>query len=506
MSSSARKRIPDNYFELVATTGTFVNGADGKVYIAPASGAPPVELRSTRGQAYVLGVLGIGRGTPKLTALWCDIEDRVRRSMPRARIETTAAFDCDRRELRVNLGAGAVFFASPTEVHVEGALTDGLLFVDEPGFQPVAGNEVLTAWNEVDQINLPCFTRALLGSLPPSKDGTLEPDEQQAVVLAWWLGTFINDLAVARPILALIGPPACGKTVTGRLLGTGFYGTDYDVSGVAAGSRAEKDVAASLVERALVVRDDINSAPRGIMDLLCSAATGQKFDLSAFHETLAMVSYRPRAILALTAHTPKWALRGDVLSRLLVLRFERPPESIVTELDRKNLVMANRAGMWAETLRLLFHGVVAGDDRFEVYSRFPDWEMIVRRALRAVGREQALVSALWKMRRSRVDMAAEAEPILGALEAFAWQYGGTSDARPDGLWWTATEVHNRLAVLMGIEAYTEEGYPLQLVRSPAALGKFLAKLIGEGSAVVKVQRKRGHNNAWVYRISPKEHE
>lgn len=427
MSGNARKGIPDNYLELLEQASTFVNGNDGHVYLMPKDGTRPVKVRSRAGQAFVLSTLGICRSTPKLEALWLDLEDHARNTAPVTRVETTAAFDPGRRELRVNLGGGKVFFMSAQEVRVEIAYTDRLLFVDEPGFRPVDSDAVLAAWGQLDSVNLPYFTRALLGSLPPSQEIALDPQEQQSVVLAWWLGAFLGDVAVARPILALVGPPACGKTVTGRQLGTAFYGSSYDVSGVAAGSRAEKDVAASLVERALVVRDDINNAPRGIMDLLCSAATGQKFDLSAFHETLALVSYRPRAILALTAHTPKWALREDVLSRLLVLRLALPPKSTVTERDRKEAALANRPGLWAETLMLLYYAVVASDDRFGVVSRFPDWEMAVRRGLRAVGREDALVNALRKMEVVRVRVASAAEPLLDALATFA---SGSND--PDG--------------------------------------------------------------------------
>ncbi len=503
MNGSLKKGVPDNFIELVEAAGTLINGSDGRVYIVPKDGDPPMRVRSRGGQALILRALGIGRSTPKLRALWLDIEDHAKQADSYARVETTAAFDRKKRDLRVNLGHGSVFFINASELRIEGPDTDGLLFVDEPRFRPVDPDAIKAAWPDVDLVNLPCFTRALLGDLPPSRDALLDPWEQQAVVLAWWLGAFIHDLAIARPILALLGPPACGKTVTGRLLGTAFYGPSYDVSGVAAGSRAEKDVAASLVERTLVVRDDINSAPRGIMDLLCSAATGQRFDLSAFHETLALVSYRPRAVLALTAHTPTWALRDDVLSRLLVLRLAHPLASTRTELDRKRAVLDNRAGLWAETLRLLFHGVVEGRDRFPTVSRFPDWEMVVRRALRAAAREHALVSALHKMKQARVRVAADAEPLLDALVSFAAAERGPGAQPNRELWWTATELHRALALHMGFSSYDDDGHPRAMLRSPASLGRFLSKLAGVAKAVVKVERKRSNRNAWLYRISPK---
>ncbi len=506
MNGNPKTGIPDNFIDLVEAAGRFVVGRDGDTYYLPNEGGSPQALHSRAGQARVLAILGLRRSTPKLKAMFMDLEDHARQGAPRARVEATAAFNQHTSELRVNLGGGAVFYLNRQEVRMEGAYSDGLLFIDEHRFQSIESSSFLEAWGQLDPVGLPHFTEALLGNLPPSQDSLLDPAEQRAAVLAWWLGAFLKDVATARPMLALIGPPACGKTVTGRLLGTGFYGYNYDVSGVAAGSRAEKDIAASLVERALVVRDDINSAPPGIMDLLCSAATGQRFDLSTFHETLAMTSYDPRAILAITAHTPKWALRGDVLSRLLVLRFAHPPKSTITEQDRKNAVMANRAGLWAETLWLLYQGLVASEDRFEVVSRFPDWEMIVRRALRAAGREDALVSALRKMERSRVRVAADAEPLLDALASFAEAEVDPVVKENRDVWRKAGELHAALAHHMGVSTLGSGHYSTSSLRNPTALGKFMSKLAGEASAVVNVERRRGNQNSWLYRIRPKVSE
>ncbi len=503
MNGIPKKGVPDNFIELAEEAGTFVVGSDGNTYYISKEGEPPHRVGSRTGQARLLTILGLRRSTPKLKAMFMDLEDHTRLTAPTARVKTTAAFNRKRRELRVNLGGGSVCFINPTELRIEGAHSEGLLFSDEQRFKPIPPDSFLTAWNRVDLAELPCFTEAVLGNLPPSQDDLLLPAEQQAVVLAWWLGAFLEDEAKARPILALLGPPACGKTVTGRLLGTAFYGPSYDVSGGAAAGRADKDIAASLVERTMVVRDDINSAPHGIMDLLCSAATGQRFDLSTFHETLATSSYDPRAILAITAHAPKWALRSDVLSRLLVLRFGTPPKSTVTEQDRRRAVLANRVGLWAETTGLLYQGLVASDARFEVVSRFPDWEMIVRRALRAAGREDALVSALRKMERSRVRVAADAEPLLDALASFAEARQTRMGQLHRDLWWTATDLHRALAHHMGFTSYEDVGHPRAMLRSPASLGRFLSKLANEASAVVHVDRKRGNNNAWLYRIRPK---
>ncbi len=410
----------------------------------------------------------------------------------------------DSGKLLVFLEPGCAAVVDPGRSSVDRAdkPVEGMLVLPPADFEPVPWADLAAAdarWKAdgTDYKRLGAFRRAFLDHLPPPAGGRLSRMEQAALVFAFWIGLFLAALARARPALCLLGPKGSGKTVTGRLLGMLFAGSRFDVSGSVGGSRNVKDLVATLIGRALVVRDDLNDASGDILDVLCRSVTGAEVALSALYETLELATFRGDASLAITAIRPSWACRDDVLSRFLVLALDSPPASDVSDREREARVASLRAEVWLETL-LVLRDALASPSRRTSVTRFGDWERVVTAAAAVVGLDGPLRSALEKMDLERVLLAVDADPLLALLWSFA-KWPGVADQ-----WWSAAGLCDAISESTGTQSNENEPHrTAPVLRSPMRLAKFLSKLQREGSAVVQIDKRPGPNGrGLLWRVRP----
>lgn len=376
------------------------------------------------------------------------------------------------------------------------------VFETPPGWRPLAWGQILAEYRVADGYMMPRFWQAVCADLPSAAeapDGArLTQHEQAAVLLAHWFGCVTMAATTARPVLGMLGEWGSGKTTAAALIGRMFYGPDFVVSGSSAGSseRAIKDLHATMIAKPFVVKDDMNQVNGAIVDQMCQLATGVQIDASEHRETMKHASFKVQSNLVITAHTPRWAIRADLLSRMIMVRIGRAPESSLSYQERMRRADELRPGVWADTFYALCMAC-RSPYAWTPTTRFDDWEAWVRRVADACGWHYpvgadgtplpcgGLNSALWKQEALRVHVATRTDEWVAAVYRVAQQIRSHADR-----WYTAADLYDLVSMSMGatVSGDADKRPSAFAVRSPLTLAQFLNRLEGEGSAVVRVLR------------------
>jgi hypothetical protein len=492
-AAAAALTTPTGPATLVEETGRFFN-LDGVVVFVRKAGGEPLHVTSKAFASHVNHVLrerklSMARSRDALE----EIIEHAHLHGTRAQLEYVTG--------RAENGAPLIHFGGGFVIRWEGGRfsaatngTEGVVFFTEQDFLPLTV-EKLRSGKRANPERFPALHAAVLDHLPPIT-GLLTAEEARALLLAMWLATFLRPWAIARPIVLLVGPPGCGKTTTQRLFVVIYYGPDGEVGGGAALDRVSKDLLAGAVYQSFVVRDDVTDLPPGGIDSLCRTATGTKAKLSAFHQTLELVSFRARAQLLLSAVNPSWLTRADLVSRLWLIQFDSPTKnSTITERDRVERALALRPAIWMETAKALEMLASPLPPR-KALSRFDSFEQAVFPIIQRAGYGPAFESALRKMPAIAAAIAARSDPLLGYTLALAHSV--------QGRWLSATELADELARTLGIQGHARDPHLAPgLARDPLRLAQLLGKLERDSSAVVAVESRLGHDNKKIWRLTPR---
>lgn len=389
---------------------------------------------------------------------------------------------------------------------------DTAVFSPPSDFEHIKWADFILAWSTASAA-MPRMRMALTDEMPPpvasdiTNYGVMMPYDHAALITAFWLGVIAEPMMKGRPVLSILGGYGSGKTVTARLLGMLYYGADFDVEGGTGGSRAVKDLIASVNASPLAVRDDMNREPVEIVDTICRLATGSKVTLATLHETLEVSKFTARGAIVVTAHTPTWALRPDLLSRMLIVRIDKPMKSEdlsaipMTEKERYARAALFRVGVWADTVAAL-QAMMQQHGRWQNATRFEDWEALARKCAEAGGWHPALNSALHKMAWQRVNVAQYTDPWLATVLVVAREM---AQAENSNKWYTAAEMYDLIAMRMGgqISADAEHRPSASAFRSQRTLGQWLGQIERDGSAVCDVERGPLRNGIATWRLRPK---
>jgi len=479
----------------VFAMGTFYRvpkgGAVGCIYVTAGKALDVPSPEYTAAVAQVCGLAPWSRLTKKVADAAAAVAYTV---APTTQIEMLSA-GTHGGPFAVNLGGGNLTVCKDGQWWCVPNGSHGVVFKEERFFEPLDVQAVQASIAKPDAHRFPKLREVFLDRMPPPK-GLLTRTEQAALMLGLWIGIFIGCLTKNRPIYLLKGEQEIGKTVVQRVLAKLFFGRKGEVTGGTSAARTMKDVAAAATDLSVIIRDDLNDLPTDSFDALCRIATGTRFDVAGFFQTLGLESFDPRGMVFLSAIWLPWLpKRPDLMSRIVLLELGAPPKSERTPEDWYEEVLAVRPEVWGETLAALAALNDAPPIR-ERITRFDAWERAVCAVLERAGLRQDFESALAKMRGEVMRIALEQSPLMEALLRFAYERG----QKPA----TVAEIADGVGSVLGALQGGAESHNARLVvGSPQSLAQFLTRIRDEGSPFVDVRSAGGHDHKARWTLVPK---
>lgn len=155
----------------------------------------------------------------------------------------------------------------------------------------------------------------------------MTPAQGMALFKVWFMFLLFRNAANTKPIIATFGQPGAGKTTVFKKVYTILYGRHRSVSAVT----NMDDFDHATATDPLVVLDNVDTWEKWLPDRLAiSAGTSDVIKRKLYTDTDTIV-LRRQAVLAVTAHNPKFG-REDVADRLLLFSFVRLQHFMSEEL------------------------------------------------------------------------------------------------------------------------------------------------------------------------------
>ncbi len=184
---------------------------------------------------------------------------------------------------------------------------DGVILRGDSKFQPIEFDATVPA--EILEPELDEMVAAHLACRPESK----------RALLAWVLCLPLLEFAGTRPMIRLEGPAASGKTFAAKMITTLVYGDEAQKKSTDAANYADA------AKNPLVALDnvEVQNATPALIDFLLTSVTGITREKRASGTDAGIVSERPTCLVLSTGIEPLAGELEEVMSRSLVMRFDR---------------------------------------------------------------------------------------------------------------------------------------------------------------------------------------
>lgn len=184
---------------------------------------------------------------------------------------------------------------------------DGVILRGDSKFQPIEFDPTVPA--EILEPELDEMVAAHLACKPESK----------RALLAWMLCLPLLEFAGTRPMIRLEGPAASGKTFAAKMVTTLVYGDEAQKKSTDAANYADA------AKNPLVALDnvEVQNATPALIDFLLTSVTGITREKRAAGTDAGIVSERPTCLVLSTGIEPLAGELEEVMTRSLVLRFDR---------------------------------------------------------------------------------------------------------------------------------------------------------------------------------------
>lgn len=330
--SERRQYIQRLVHGFMQETGEFVHTIDDQVwYIDHETGKPMYLSENSQQLRYLLDVrFGLNNTETDQRFVASGITAQVASIPARAIATSLSHYDRDAAALYIHTGKRDVIKVTKSEVTKIANGTAGIVFqwLNSTDAFTLDSTPLGSQWCEI-----------VFGKSVDHVVG-LPREQALAILRVWLLFLLFKNASVSRPILAIFGQPGAGKSTIFRKLYALLYGARRSVSTVTTPDSFDM----TTVTDPFVALDNVDSWEKWLPDRLAQAASSSEIGRRKLWTDGDMVYLRRNAMIAVSAHAPKFG-REDVLDRLLLLTLERL-ETFSDENEIVQEVLNKRNQIW----------------------------------------------------------------------------------------------------------------------------------------------------------------
>lgn len=331
-------KIAEAIQRYMQSRGSFVHTVDDESYfIRSDQGKPiPVGTMSNNFAAYLTIEVGINSATETYRYVLHYL--RAYTEMLPAEVEVAALsyFDLENRVLSLHTGKKDIVMVTPESIFTAPNGSSDIMFkwsrMIEPftvNFDPLPNDE---KWYDL------MFDSGL--------DYVLNLTKPQAKALLAVITIYTLMRAnLTRPVLAMFGRPGSGKSTLMRMLYRLLYGRTRELNYLT----TDKDFEHATTHNPFVCFDNADTWQKWLPDMLATSIGNTSSERRRLFTDKETVEFRRQAVVAMTAHSPKF-IREDIADRLLVFQLDRRPH-FTDEKQILSRVTHFRPQLWGAIVR-----------------------------------------------------------------------------------------------------------------------------------------------------------
>lgn len=393
--------IVDLAIGYMRANGAFFHTKDERQWYVPKATGRPIYIGqgSEWLQALMTTTFGINSATSEYRYVNHAMQAYVKSLPPNTEIGMLSWYDSTSNQLLLHPSWRDIHIIGPKEITIVPNGSTDILFEINSAVEPFkpGGASLDESWYDI--LLQGCFDTIT----------NLTKREATTLTIVWFMTILFRNEVKTRPILTCLGPPGSGKSTFLRMIYILLYGRMRKLEQIK--NVEEFDIAGS--SNPLVVYDNMDTWERWLPDRLATSTSDTEITIRKLYTDRDIIRLRRTAVIALTAHSPKF-IREDVADRLLLFSMRRRDKDKGEFGDESILferIFRLRNTLWASIITDIqkILNCPKPDPKTTPQFRIKDFSTFGVWVSRALGFEDDFISALDKIRGGQRDLVLEEE-------------------------------------------------------------------------------------------------